>query len=113
MKYVKPIGYWLLMGLILIGLNTASVVWLVYNFLPSPQIAELSMWDIGILKSQLDLAPAEYLSVSEKGCIYLFMVVGAIISAFYLKWLFIDTITRFREKAKQKKSKFSDLEKQL
>lgn len=102
---MRKIGYWLLMLLILIVLNTATIVWLVYQYLPSPQIPDLSMWDISILKSQLNLAPNQYLSIAEKATIYLFMIVGAISSALFLKWLFIDTLTQMRERVKEKSNK--------
>lgn len=101
----KKIFYWLMMVMIIVVFNTASIVWLVYNFIPSSQVPEISLWDISILKNQLQLQPNEYLSVGEKGAIYLFMIVGAIISAGFIKWLFQDTIQQVREKAKEKKDK--------
>lgn len=109
----KKVFYWLMMILILFVLNAATIAWLVYNFLPS-QVPEISMWDISILKNQLQLSPSEYLSVGEKGAIYLFMVVGAISSAGFIKWLFKDTIQQVREKAKEKKDKaFKKFNKEL
>lgn len=102
---IKKMLYWLLMFVILVALNTSSIVWLVYNFVPSPQVHDLSMWDISILKNQLNLLPNEYLSVNEKGCVYLFMIVGIILSILFIKWLFVDTINQIREKTKEKKDK--------
>lgn len=110
-KMIKGFLFYFLMFLILCMLNTASFVWLVYNFLPSEQVPDLSLWDIGILKSQLNLAPSEYLSVPEKGTIYFFMVIGVIFSIFFVKWLFMDTINRVREKAREKVKSAKDWKK--
>lgn len=101
---LKKVLYWLMMVIILIILNTSTIVWMVYNFLPSQQVPEVSMWDVSILKDQLNLTPSEYLSVPEKGSIYLFMIVGALSSAGFIKWLFVDTIQQVREKAKEKRN---------
>lgn len=101
----KKVFYWIMMIAILIGMNTSTIVWMVYNFLPSPLVPEVSLWDIGILKTQLNLSPQQYLSVAEKGAIYLFMIVGGLCSVFFIKWLFVDTIQQYREKAKQKAKK--------
>lgn len=101
----KKIGYWFLIFLIIVILNAATICWLVYNYLPSPEMSSLSMWDISILKSQLNLSPSEYLSIPEKATIYLFMIVGAIISACFMWWVFKDTLHQMREKAKEKAEK--------
>lgn len=101
----KKVFYWLMMIAILIALNTATICWMVYNFVPSSVLPDISMWDIGVLKGQLQLAPSQYLSAAEKGAIYVFMVVGAISSFCFIKWLFKDTLQQVREKAKEKKDK--------
>lgn len=99
----KKIGYWAMMVLIILILNASSITWLVYNFVPSPQVPDVSLWDVSVLKNQLQLQPSEYLSVAEKGSIYLFMMFGFACTAGFIRWLFVDTITQVREKAKEKK----------
>lgn len=101
----KKIGYWFLIFLIIVILNAATICWLVYNYLPSPYMNGLSMWDISILKSQLNLSPSEYLSIPEKATIYLFMIIGAILSACFMWWVFKDTLNQVRERAKETKDK--------
>lgn len=101
----RKIGYWFLIFMIIVILNAATICWLVYNYLPSPADNALSMWDISILKSQLNLAPDQYLSIAEKATIYLFMIIGAVLSAFFLWWVFKDTLQQVREKAKEKATK--------
>lgn len=98
----NKIFWWILMIFILILINASSVVWLVYNFIPSSQVPDVSLWDLGILKNQLQLLPNEYLSPSEKGCVYFFMLFGWVASVFFIKWLFLDTINQSREKSKDK-----------
>lgn len=102
---LSKIGFWVLMVLILVALNTATIVWLVYNFTPfvSAEGFEVSLWDANLFKAKL--SPDQYLSVGEKGAIYLFMVVGGISSAMFVKWLFLDTVKQVREKKKNKNLK--------
>lgn len=101
----KRIGYWLLIFLMLVIMNAATICWIVYNYIPSPVDSALSMWDISILKSQLHLATNQYLSIPEKATIYLFMIIGAVMSACFIWWVFKDTLQQVRERAKEKKDK--------
>lgn len=101
----NKIFWWMLMIFVLILINASSIVWLVYNFIPSQQVPDISLWDLSLLKNQLQLQPSQYLSPSEKGCVYFFMLFGWIASVFFVKWLFLDTINQAREKAKEKRAK--------
>ncbi len=108
---LSKIGFWVLMVLILVALNTATIVWLVYNFTPFKDY-EISMWDANVLNGitiingdKIQLKPDEYLNIAEKGAVYLFMVVGGISSAMFVKWLFLDTVKQVREKKKNKNLK--------
>lgn len=104
---LSKIGFWVLMVLILVALNTSTIVWLVYNFTPFLNVEgiEISLWDANLMKKALDLKPEEYLNVGEKGAVYLFMVVGGISSFMFVKWLFLDTVKQVREKKKNKNLK--------
>lgn len=93
------------MILILCGINTSTIVWMVYNFIPSTRGDFISMWDVGVLKNELNLRPDEYLSIAEKGTIYFFMIIGVIVSACFIKWLFTDTIDQYRKKRERKEDK--------
>lgn len=104
----NKIFWWMLMIFVLALINTSSIVWLVYNFTPSQQVPDVSLWDLSILKSQLQLQPNEFLSPSEKGCVYFFMLFGWITSVFFIKWLFLDTVQQARDKAKDKAQKAKD-----
>lgn len=101
----NKIFWWMLMIFVLILINASSIVWLVYNFIPSQQVPDISLWDLSLLKNQLQLQPSQYLSPSEKGCVYFFMLFGWVASVFFVKWLFLDTINQAREKAKEKRTK--------
>lgn len=115
----KKVFWWLMMVAIILLFNTATIVWIVFNFLPvdAPNLpveyqGVISMWDANIVKKWL--TPDQYLSIGEKGAIYLFMVIGATISMLFVKWLFQDTIQQAREKAKEKRDKaFKKFNKEL
>lgn len=94
------------MVLILCALNTATIVWLVYNYIPFLEIKgiEVSLWDANMFKEYLQ--PDQYLTVAEKGTIYLFMLIGGGSSAGFLRWLFIDTIQQVRKKKNKEMKKY-------
>lgn len=103
----SKVGYWLLMVLILCALNTATIVWLVYNYIPFADIGngiEVSMWDASMFKSQL--SPDQYLTVAEKGTIYLFMLIGGGSTIGFVRWLFIDTVQQIRKKKNKEMKKY-------
>lgn len=87
--------YWALMFLILVICNAATIVWIVGNFV----WAETVEW----ANKTYQISWFDQLTNTHKALVYLFMGVGFIMSVCFVKWLFIDTITQLRDKAKEKK----------
>lgn len=106
-RTTKKVLYWILMFVILVALNTSSILWLVYQFIPSAVTPDISYWDVSVLAKTLDLQPNQYFSLTEKGLIYAFMGVGVIFSIIFVKWLFVDTLHQIRERAKEKRKEMT------
>lgn len=89
--------YWFLMIVVLVIINSASVVWVVGNFVWVGHI------DLPNGK-EIDISWFDQLRNTHKALVFLFMGVGFIMSVGLIKWLFVDTLTQIREKAKEKKN---------
>lgn len=92
--------YWFLMIIVLIVLNSATIFWIVGNFVWAGE----STQEIGNKVITFSYSYFDTLTNTHKALVYLFMGVGFITSFMLIKWLFVDTLTQIREKAKEKKN---------
>lgn len=91
--------YWFLMIMVLIIINSASIFWIVANFVWAGEYETT----IGNKVITFSYSYFDTLANTHKALVFLFMGVGFVLSVMLVKWLFVDTLTQIREKAKEKK----------